>query len=159
MRVERKRVSVLLACAAMFAGCAGMSLQNRIDALMKEGQQLYSAGKYDEAALKFSEVVSADPKYWVAYVWIARSLMAMGRWREAIGNARTGVELAPRDADVVPVFAEALFGGGADALKNGRWRESIDFFAEYLRLQPGSARAWLNLGKAYLGQHQFREAL
>lgn len=159
-RMRHKWTSLLLVLVAMlFAGCAGISLQDQIDALMKDGQQLYSATKYDDAVLKFAEVISKDPKYWLAYVWIARSFIAMGKWTDAIGNAKKAYELGPRSADVIPVFAEALFGGGAAALKSGRWADSIGYFIEYLKLQPGNARAWLDIGKAYLGQRQFSDAL
>src|SRR5690349_17755684 len=102
MRVQRKRVALLVASAVLLAGCTGMSLQDRIDALMKEGQQLYSSGRHDDAVLKFAEVVAADPKYWLAYVWIARSLIARGNWREAVANAKKALELAPRNGDVIP---------------------------------------------------------
>lgn len=49
--------------------------------------------------------------------------------------------------------------GGADALKNGRFAESVSLFVEYLKLEPGNTQAWLNVGKAYLGQKDFRQAL
>jgi tetratricopeptide (TPR) repeat protein len=60
---------------------------------------------------------------------------------------------------VQPIFAQALFGGGADALKSGRFAESVNLFVEYLKLEPGNSKAWLNVGKAYLGQKDFRQAL
>jgi tetratricopeptide (TPR) repeat protein len=152
------RPSVLL-LSAMLVACAGMSLQDEIAALMQEGEQLYSAKRYDEAIGKFGQVVTKDPKHWQAYLWMARSFIAQGAWADAIGNARKAYETSPQGQDVIAVFAEALFGGGADALKNGRFADSVRHFIDYLKLQPGNTRAWLNVGKAYLGQGQFREAL
>ena len=34
-----------------------------------------------------------------------------------------------------------------------------NLFVEFLKLEPGNTRAWLNVGKAYLGQQDFRQAL
>lgn len=152
-------MALLLAVSAMLAGCAGLTLQDQIAGLMKEGQQLYSEKKYEQALGKFGQVIEKDPAYWQAYLWAARSFIAMGNWTDAIANGRKAFELAPRGQDVMPVFAEALFGGGSDALKNGRFAESIRHFVELLKVDPGNARAWLNVGKAYLEQKQFRDGL
>lgn len=155
----RTRLALLLLASTLLAACAGLTLQSEIDALMKEGQQLYTEKKYEQATDKFLIVIGKDPTYWQAYLWAARSFIARGSWKEAIANGRKAFELAPKDKEVLPVFAQALFGGGADALKNGRFAESVSLFVEYLRLEPGNAQAWLNIGRAYLGQQDFRQAL
>lgn len=159
MTLRRKWVALLLVVYVLLAGCAGLTLQDQIAGLMKEGQQLYSEKKYEQALGKFGQVIEKDPAYWQAYLWAARSFIAMGNWTDAIASGRKAFELAPKGQDVMPVFAEALFGGGSDALKNGRFAESVRHFVEFLKIDPGNARAWLNVGKAYLEQKQFREGL
>ncbi len=154
-----RRVWAVLLLSVMLAGCAGLTLQDQIAGLMKEGEQLYSEKKYDEALDKFGQVILKDPQYWQAYLWAARSFIAKGMWKDAIANGKKAFELSPKGQDVIPVFSEALFGGGSDALKNGRFAESIGHFVEFLKIEPANARAWLNVGKAYLGQKQFREGL
>lgn len=155
----RSRLTLLLLASTLLAACAGLTLQSQIDGLMNEGQQLYAEKKYDQALDKFTTVIGKDPTYWQAYLWAARSLIARGNWSDAIANGRKAFELAPKGENVIPIFAEALFGGGADALKNGRFAESVNLFVEFLKLEPGNTRAWLNVGKAYLGQKDFRQAL
>jgi len=155
----RTRLALVLLATTFLAACAGLTLQSEIDGLMKEGQQLYSEKKYDQAVDKFVIVIGKDPTYWQAYLWAARSFIAKGSWSDAIANGKKAFELAPKDKEVLPVFAQALFGGGADALKNGRFAESVNLFVEYLKLEPGNSKAWLNVGKAYLGQKDFRQAL
>lgn len=152
-------MTLLLAASVTIAACASLTLQGEIDGLMKEGQQLYSEKKYDQATDKFVTVIGKDPTYWQAYLWAARAFIAKGNWKDAIANGKKAFELAPKDKDVLPVFAEALFGGGSDALKNGRYAESVNLFVEFLKLEPGNSKAWLNVGKAYLGQKDFRQAL
>lgn len=155
----RARFTLLLLASALLAACAGLTLQNEIDGLMKEGQQRYSEKKYDQAIDKFVIVIGKDPTYWQAYLWAARAFIAKGNWRDAIANGKKAFELAPDKKESLPVLAEALFGGGSDALKNGRFAESISLFVEYLKLEPGNTRAWLSVGRAYLGQQDFRQAL
>ena len=155
----RTRFALLLLLSTLLAACASLTLQGEIDALMKEGQQLYSEKKYDAAVDKFVIVIGKDPTYWQAYLWAARAFIAKGNWKDAIANGKKAFELAPKDKDTLPVFAQALFGGGADALKGGRFAESVNLFVEYLKLEPGNTKAWLNVGKAYLGQKDFRQAL
>jgi len=157
--LPRIRLALVLMAAACLAACAGLTLQSEIDGLMKEGQQLYAEKKYEQATDKFLIVIGKDPTYWQAYLWAARSFIARGNWKDAIANGRKAFELAPKDKDTLPLFAQALFGGGMDALRNGRFPESVGLFLEYLKLEPGNAKAWLNVGKAYLGQKDFRQAL
>lgn len=155
----RFRAALLVIATAFLAACAGLTLQSEIDGLMKEGQQLYAEKKYEQATDKFLIVIGKDPTYWQAYLWAARSFIARGNWKDAIANGRKAFELAPKDKDTLPLFAQALFGGGMDALRNGRFPESVGLFLEYLKLEPGNAKAWLNVGKAYLGQKDFHQAL
>jgi tetratricopeptide (TPR) repeat protein len=156
----RGRWAVLLVTlSVLLGGCVTLSLQDEIAGLMNEGQQFYGEKKYDAAVDKFLVVATKDPKFWQAYLWAARTYIAKGGWTDAIANGKRAFELAPKGQEVMPVFAAALFGGGSDALKNGRLPEAIGLFVDYLKLEPGNAKAWLNVGKAYLGQQQFREAL
>lgn len=159
LNLRRGLLVLLVALPVLFGGCVTLSLQDEIAGLMKEGQQLYAEKKYDAAVDKFLTIATRDPKYWQAYLWAARTYIAKGGWTEAIANGKKAFELAPKEREVIPVFAEALFGGGSEALKNGRYPEAIGLFVDYLKLEPGNAKAWLNVGKAYLGQRQFREAL
>jgi cytochrome c-type biogenesis protein CcmH/NrfG len=46
-----------------------------------------------------------------------------------------------------------------EALNNGRFVDSINYLAEYLRHQPANAGAWLAVGKAYMGNRQFTDGL
>jgi tetratricopeptide (TPR) repeat protein len=137
----------------------GASLQEQIAALMNEGRQFAAAGSHDQAIAKFKEAAAKDPNYWQAYLGMGQSHIAKGSWNDAIGSAKKAFELAPGGQDVVSVLGKALFGGGTDALNGGRLAEAVSRYVEYLRLEPGNAGAWLNVGKAYLGQAQFADAV
>ncbi|HEY7678660.1 MAG TPA: tetratricopeptide repeat protein, partial [Candidatus Methylomirabilis sp.] len=149
-----------LVLAALLAGCAGVSgLFETPDSLMREGQELYVAKKYDEAIAKFERVIQMDPTRWMAYVYLARCYIAKSDWLSAIFNGRKAFQLAPGGEDVVPAFAEALFGGGVEALRQGKFTDAIGHFVEYIRLKPTDPQGYLNAGKAYLGTGAYGDAL
>lgn len=150
---------VVVVVAALLAGCAGMATVDTVEGLMRQGQELYLAKKYDEAILKFEQVIAKDKTYWMAYLSMARCYIAKGSWLSAIANARKAFELSPSGTDVVAVFGEALFGGGLDALKQGKYSDAIQAFVEYMRVNPADLRGYLNAGKAYLGSGAFGDAL
>jgi Flp pilus assembly protein TadD len=58
-----------------------------------------------------------------------------------------------------PDLAQALWGGGIEALDNGQFREAISALTEYLRLQPADASGYVAPGKAYLHTGDRSDAL
>lgn len=157
-----KRRFIGAAALLMLAACAQnpvISLADRIARLLKEALALLQGKKYDEAIAKFTEVVTLDNRNVDGYVGMARAFIGKGAWGDAIASARNAFQIAPAGANVVPVFAEALFGGGVDALKGGRFKDAIGNLGEYIRIQPNNASAYLNVGKAFLGDRQYGQAL
>jgi tetratricopeptide (TPR) repeat protein len=161
MRLARRHGVLLIAWALalwLAGGCAWFAAETP-DSLMKDGQQLYLDKKYDEAIMKFERVIELDNTRWLAYVYIARCYMAKGSWTKAIDNARLAYKASPGGEDVVPTLAQALWGGGTEALKNGQYRDAISALVEYVRIQPGDASGFVALGKAYMQSGERTEAL
>lgn len=164
MTTRRKVIANILGwgvagVAVMLGGCATLGVADEANALLQEGQQLFNARRYDEAIAKFREATAKDPDHWNAYLWMARAYIAKGTWVEAIAAARRAFELSPQGPEVASVFFQALFGGGMEALNGGRYVDSIQYLAEYVRHQPANASAWLAVGKAYMGNRQFVDGL
>jgi len=158
----RRRSSITILCVVVLtflAGCAGLTMFDTPESLMRQGRELYFAKKYDEAIAKFEDVIMKDNTYWLAYVYLARCYIAKNDWFKAIFNARKAYQLSPGGEDVVPAFAEALLGGGFAALGKAQFPEAIGNLVEYLRLRPTDARAYLSLGRAYLGTGAYGDAL
>lgn len=156
---QRRMWVAWLALLTLLAGCAALGFEETPESLYQKGKELYQAGRYDEAIDKFEEAIRKDPKFLFAYVYLARAYIAKLAWGNAITNARKAFELAPQGEDVVPVFAEALFGGGVDALRRGQFTQAIGNFVEYIRLRPADPRGYLNVGRAYLGTGSYADAL
>jgi tetratricopeptide (TPR) repeat protein len=144
---------------ASLAGCAGLSIFETPESLMQEGRELYLAKRYDEAIMKFERVLELDSTRWLAYVYIARCYIGKLGWGPAVANARKAYQMAPAGEGVVPVLAEALFGGGLEALRQAKFSDAIGDFVDYIRLKPTDPQGYLNVGKAYLGTGAFGDAL
>jgi tetratricopeptide (TPR) repeat protein len=156
--MRRTVVALVIVSLLGLAGCAQL-VADSIEALLKQGIDLFLAGKYDEAISKFLEVIRRDPKSWTAYLYMARSYIAKASWGDAISNGRKALELAPSAGDVIPALAEALLGAGIDALGRRQFPEAVGHFSEYLKLRPADARGYVQLGRAYLGSGAYVDAL
>ena len=151
--------SLAVVLAMTLSSCAIIDPLGEMNALMVEGQQLYSAQRFDEAIARFHTVTARDPNNYHAHAWLARAFMAKGAWPDAVISARKAFELSRGAPNVMPVLLEALLGGGSDALARGNFVASIGYMSEYLRHQPTNIRAWITVGRAYAGNRQFMDAL
>jgi tetratricopeptide (TPR) repeat protein len=155
----RNRIASVLLVIGLTAGCATLGFLESMDSLLKQGRELYEAKRYDEALAKFQEVIKREPGSWSAHLYSARAYLGKAAWSPAIESGRKAYELAPAGQDVVPVFADALAGGGRDALARGQYAEAISRLGEYVRLKPADGRGYLDLGRAYLGSGRYADAL
>ena len=156
MRLLRSLIALMM-LVAVVAGCAQL-MQASLETLMKQGIELLTAGKYDAAIAKFREVLGRDPRYWNAYLYLARSYIGKGAWSDAIASGRKALELGDRN-EVVPVLAEALLRGGLDALGRGQFSEAAGHLVDYVKLKPTDWQGYLGLARAYLGTNSYGDAL
>lgn len=143
----------------LLGGCAGLAPRETPDSLMKEGQQLYAAKKYDEAIARLQRVIELDNTRWLASLYIAQSYIAKKNWKLALSNARVAFEAAPAGADVRNTLAESLLGSGRAALSGGQFTEATALFGEYIALSPTEGRGYLGAGQAYVGAGRYADAL
>src|ERR1700730_11141454 len=148
-----------LLIASLLGGCVGLGFAETPDSLMRNGQQLYLAKRYDEAIMKFERVIELDGTRWLANVSLARCYMAKGSWTLAVSNARLGYQVEPGGEDVGQTLSEALLGGGASAVQTEQFTLAITDFTEYLTLHPNDARGYLGLGQADIGARRYTSAL
>ncbi len=156
--MRQRRLVVMVMAVLVLAGCASL-IADSIESLLKQGIELFTQRKYDEAIAKFQEVIRRDPKSWNAYLYMARSYIGKTSWTDAVASGRKALELAPDQKDVIPVLAEALLGAGTDALKRGQFTEAANHLVEYVKLKPADYQGYLQLGRAYLGNAAYADAL
>jgi len=153
-----RRIVALVLAVAMVTGCAQL-MADSVESLLKQGIELFTQRNYDEAIAKLLEVVRRDAKSWTAYLYLARSYVAKSSWADAIASGRKALELAPERGDVIPTLAEALLGAGRDALARRQFSEAASHFGEYVKLKPTDFQGYLQLGRAYLGNNAYADAL
>ncbi len=73
----------------------------------------------------------------------AASLEVDGRWNDLL-------ELSDRWTSEAEPDPEAFFTRGKSLVRNGEIERAVDAYRRAIDLDPGYARAWLDLGKAYL---------
>jgi tetratricopeptide (TPR) repeat protein len=148
-----------LLIASLLGGCAWLGFSETPDSLLKDGQQLYLAKKYDEAIMKLERVVELDNTRWPAYLYLARCYMAKGSWTVAISDARLAYQTDPDAEDVEQTLSTALLEGGASALHTDRFTLALTDFTEYARLHPSDPRGYLGIGQADIGAGHYTGAL
>jgi cytochrome c-type biogenesis protein CcmH/NrfG len=153
-----RRALALVLVVLLLAGCAQL-VADSIESLLKQGIELFTQRKYDEAIAKLLEVVRRDAKSWTAYLYLARSYVAKSSWADAIASGRKALELAPERGEVIPTLAEALLGAGTDALGRRQFSEAATHLGEYVKLEPTDFHGYLQLGRAYLGTNAYADAL
>jgi len=78
----------------------------------EDGAQLYQAGKFTEAASAYQDAIKAHPESADAWTGMGRTLLRLGRPRDAVLCLRKALQLKPDDAAIQSALARAYLDGG-----------------------------------------------
>jgi tetratricopeptide (TPR) repeat protein len=166
--------------ALVFAGAlaAAAPQTDELAAKARQGKEAMAAGRFDEAAALYVEIVQALPNEPGMRVNLGMALSMAGRLREAIPHLQTALKLKP---DLLPA---SLFLGAAYAelgqpakaveplqkvvaaqpdhrearrmladslLALERWEPAARHYRALTEQDPGDPRAWYGLGRSYEG--------
>ena len=123
--------------------------QTRPDAL-----QAFRDGQYERSVAICRDEIAENPRNLEAHVVICWSLMALGRYDEALTFAMAGRRISRYDIRITLILGEISFS-------QGRNTEAIQFFQEYINLAPSGARidrVYYLLGEIYMRLGRFRHA-
>ena len=115
------------------------------------GQAHQQAGRLDEAADCFRQIVEGDHGNVEAMAAWGKVLRAAKRKREAVAVLRQACGLRPGDAELRCELGDAWQDLGYP-------REALPVYAEAARLAPDLARAWYGAGCAHLAAGEFAAA-
>ena len=154
--------------------------------LLQEGLALHRRGAVDEAAVRYAEVLRADPANADALYYLALISCQHGRFEEGAELARKSLANDPKQArshvilgrvlhalgfhdDALASFERAIaltpelapaHANRADVLsKIGRNAEALDSYDRALALAPDSVADWMNRGAALIALDRHDEAL
>ena len=96
----------------------------KASSLKDEGEQLFIAGKFDEAREKYTQAAQADPLYSAAWIYAGDCYFAQKKWPEAEALFRKGVTIEPLNSQGWRFLSDALASQGKraaaeEALLNG----------------------------------------
>lgn len=119
MRVSNRLLITLGTAAFLATPVVAQRADNQLSpqsvTLYQQGQQLLSAGKFDEAEDALETALAADPRNRAAFVSLARVAQKQSLFGKAIRLANKALALEPNDLDALEVQGEAMVELGATA--------------------------------------------
>jgi protein O-GlcNAc transferase len=122
------------------------------DALLSRGVALERAGKPEEAARVYAEILKSQPRHFGALYQLANLEFMAGRFDRAEA-------LYASAANVNPASADAHFGRGCALQRMNRHGDAVAAYDKALALSPKDAEAWSNRGAALQELKRAPEAL
>jgi Tfp pilus assembly protein PilF len=119
MRVSHRLLLALSAATLVASPVASQRPDNQLNpqsvAFVNQGQQLMSAGKFDEAADVMESALAADPRNRGAFVGLARVAQKQKLFGKSIRLTNKALALEPNDLDALEVQGESMVELGATA--------------------------------------------
>jgi eukaryotic-like serine/threonine-protein kinase len=107
---------------------------------------------FAEAESEFKRSIELNPKYASAHQWYCEYLMNMGRYDEAIAEAKLAQQLDSLSMMINVVLARAYNAAH-------RYDEAISQFRKVIEMHPGHPAAYFRLIDAYYSKGMFEEAI
>jgi tetratricopeptide (TPR) repeat protein len=123
-----------------------------VEELLRDGSQLFAAGKLEEALAKFDEGLEADPTSVAALLAGAAVLLRLERTDEAMGSFHRVLEIDPKSP-------KALVGRAEVFESEGRWADAASTWARYTQVVPGDPEGRLRHAEALLKTGERQAAL
>jgi tetratricopeptide (TPR) repeat protein len=81
-----------------FFSCAGVETKPPVQAEFETGLSFFNHGSYANAIPHFEKAIELNPEFGKAYLYLGRTYMNLGRWREALSPLRTAMRLSPEES-------------------------------------------------------------
>jgi tetratricopeptide (TPR) repeat protein len=131
-----------------FPLCYGFA-QTRLDALAE-----YRNRNYESAAAICKTELEINPGNLESHVVLCWSLISLGRYEEALNYARQGRILNRYDPRIIEILGEIAY-------YQGRNKDGLEYFQEYVNLAPEGARidmVYYFIGEIYIRLGRFHHA-
>jgi tetratricopeptide (TPR) repeat protein len=126
--------------------------EDRVVALVNEGNQLLAQRDYAKAVQKYEQAVAIEPGDENLHYNLAIALARLGKIEEAKKHYEEALQIFPE-------HGEARNNLGNLLMRENKLSEAIDQFREAVKIVPGNASFHNNLGTAYGRQGKVPEAI
>jgi tetratricopeptide (TPR) repeat protein len=116
------------------------------------GDNLYVAGKYQEAITYYDKALAIDPKYAGSLNGKAKALISLGQYNEAIPYLSKALEIEPS-------YEDALSNKGIALVNIGHYSEALKSIDSALAINPNDSYALNAKGSAFDGLGNYKEAI
>ncbi|MCF7927590.1 MAG: tetratricopeptide repeat protein [Spirochaetales bacterium] len=123
--------------------------QERADAL-----QLYRQGRYERAVEVCLEEIEAMPRNMDSYTVLGWSLIALGRYDDAVEYGTNALEISRYDHRLIEIMGEAHYYRGEN-------EKALSYFEEYVVLVPEGSRiaeVYYFMGEIYIRLEEYHHA-
>jgi tetratricopeptide (TPR) repeat protein len=79
--------------------CAGTDVKKTAQSEVATGLSLFNDGHYQESIPHFEQATRLVPEFGIAYLYIGRAYLKLGKWKEALQPLRTAFRLAPEESN------------------------------------------------------------
>ena len=118
-------------------------------------------GRYSEAIAQFKDTINRYSNFTAAYCGLGRTYLGQGNLRQAQNVTKRVLALDSSYQPACKLLNElklAYYGRGLTHLKDEKYGEAITDFKDAISIDPVFIDAHSDLGHAYLGQGNLREA-
>src|SRR5580765_3842877 len=154
-------VTAVVAAASLVIHAAGAPQSQAAEIQLQLGSLLYSEGRYNEAleayqnALKTSDTVTLRQ----ARGGVITSALRVAEFDLARNEAESLVKMAPRDADAMSLYGDALWASGLFEDAEVKYRAALALIPELARGLHGVARSLLAQSRLDDAMNQAQAAL
>ncbi|MEB3281498.1 MAG: tetratricopeptide repeat protein [Lyngbya sp.] len=143
--------------------------ENLIYAYQNLGNLIKQQGSPTEAEAIYRKAIEINPNHWGSYLNLGNILLEKTRFEDAIAIYQTALNFNPEAVEVQEnlYIAEAAKDNPAPIYytlaqqyyQGGKYNEAIQFFQNYLELQPGEVELYSTLCDCFHQIHQPQEAI
>jgi len=121
----------------------GSQINHPLDSVFQEAMRLQEAGRFDEAQIRYREILNFDPEH-------APSLHMMGMIAHELGRNDIAEELIRRSISLNPKDFSSHNSLGNVLKKLGRYEDAITSYKKAVNLSPDFVFAYNNIGITFL---------
>jgi tetratricopeptide (TPR) repeat protein len=137
----------------------------QIDSISKKGNDLFKAGKFDDAIAAYMQLLKFDPNDADVHFNLGAAYQAKKEYDQALTEYRTAKGIDPKNKNYADAYDECLdlkaqpYLDQALALhKEKKYAQAIEGYRKYLAIRDKNDEVWYNMGAAQYSFEDYKSA-